>query len=481
MGLHLCKWTGGGLQKNKTTQFKQTKNRNQRRLTQPPLQLRKNKKMKLKYILGCAALALAFTMPAHADVTVTITGATAFRAATLLSIHAQYVASSLPFKFAHDQAPSAYSGATRAIFIGTFPGVTGTTTIKCCFTGSVEGIRALVPVSDPAPPTYYDASLLAGTTAIVGGAELANQGTNTAAALGTQSDIAFSDVTKSSTPYSAFALQPSTPAAGVIVFTMIGSNGCPISNVTSQQFRALLSTGSQPLSLFTGVATDTQLIFATGRNDGSGTRTTYLAETGFGITKTVQQYVTNVSTSTALTTIQLVPAGGVNNPLLPGQSTSNASTVWGQDVDGNGGYNSGSKLRTDLGKTGTSVTVLDAAGNDAFGSPQVVTLVTWLSLNDAVTARTNGAKILGYNGVILSDIAVSGSTMSAADKAKVTNGAYTAWGYENMYRNNSITSGDKITVYNNIKGAIPSNLAAAGIAITDMNVSRSKDGGVVAP
>jgi hypothetical protein len=434
--------------------------------------------MKLtKYLAGFAAFAFAAT--SHADVTVNITGATAFRAATLASIKAKYVASNDAFKFAHDQSAGSLTGATRAIFIGTFPGVTGTTTIRCCFTGSVEGVRALVPVTDPLPPTYYPAAVLDSTTAIVGGAEAA--AASTAGAATDTSHIAFSDVSSSSTPYASYALQPSDPAAGVIVFTMLTNEGSAVTSVSAQQFRALLSRGFQPLSLFTGNPADTNLVFATGRNDGSGTRTTYLAEVGYGVANTVKQYVTNVSTATELTTIQLVPAGGLNSPALPGQSASNASTVWGQDVDGNGGYNSGSTLRTDMGKTGASVTVLDETGADAFGAPVPVSLVTWLSVNDAVTARNNGAIFCSYNGAKLNDIAASGSTMSAADKAKVTNGVYSAWGYERMYRRNDITSGDAKTVYDGIKAAIPANLGAAGIALTDMNVSRPSDGGTVAP
>jgi len=439
--------------------------------------------MKLKSILGGTALALAFLASAQADVTVNITGATAFRSATLASIKARYLAAGTPlFKFAHDQGAGSLTGATRAIFIGNFPGVTGTTTIRCCFTGSVEGIRALIPgVVDPLPPTYYQPALLSATTATAGGAELASQGTTGAAALGGISDIAFSDVTKSSTPYSAASLQPSTPAAGVILFTMIGNKGWPssVTSITAQQFRAIFGKGMQPLSLLTGNATDTDYVFATGRNDGSGTRTTYLAETGFGISNTVQQFVANTSTATALTQIQLVPAGGVNSPVLPGQSASNASTVWGLDVDGNGGYNSGSTLRGDLAKTSTAVTVLDASGADAFGAPVKLYLVSWLSLSDAATARTGGATILGYEGVILSDYATSG-TLSAADTAKITNGAYTAWGYENMYLRNDVTSGDKLAVYSGIKNNLTLS-GTAGIPLSSMAVGRSVDGGTVSP
>lgn len=447
------------------------------------------------YLAGFAAFAFAAT--SYADVTVNVTGATAFRGATLASIKAKYVASGAAFKFAHDQDATKLTGATRAIFIGTFPGVTGTTTIRCCFTGSVEGIRALIPtVTDPLPPTYYQPSLLSGTTAVVGGAELASQGTTGAAALGGISDIAFSDVSSSSSPYAASSLQPSDPAAGVIVFTMITNKNSTITNVTAQQFRALLTKGFQPLSLFSGDQTQdpdgsrsgvtpnpatAAYVFATGRNDGSGTRTTYLAETGFGVANTVNQYVTNVSTDTTLTTIQRVPAGGVNSPVLAGQSASNASTVWGQDIDGNGGYSSGATLRGDMAKSGESVTVLDETGADAFGSLQRAYLVTWLSLSDAATARSNGAIFCGYNGVKLNDIAAAGTAMSDADKAKVVGGVYSAWGYERMYLRNDVTSGDKLTVYTGVKGAIPSNLGTAGLALTDMKVSRSTDGGTVAP
>jgi hypothetical protein len=445
----------------------------------------------MKLTKQLAALsALTFCTTAYGDVTVDITGATAFRAATLLSIKAKYVASGAAFKFAHDQATAGgttFNGATRSIWIGTFPGVSGTTTIRTCFTGSVEGIRAVAGAADPLPPTYYQSSLLASTTAIVGGAELANQGTTGAAT--DPSEIAFSDVAKAATPYASYSLQPASPACGVIVFTMLTNEGSTVTNVTSQQFRALMTSGFQPLSLFTGNAADTTYVFATGRNDGSGTRTTYLAETGFGIANPVKQYVTNVSTSTALSTIQLVPAGGIvdQDPItpgiqgLPGQSAANASTVWGQDVAGNGGYNSGSTLRTDMGKTGAAVTVLDENGTDAFGEQVRVDFVTFLSLNDAVTARGNGAIFCAYNGVKLNDIAASGTTMSAADKAKVTEGLYTAWGFQQMYRRNDITSGDAVTVYDGIKAAIPANLGSAGIALTDMHVGRPFDGGVVAP
>jgi hypothetical protein len=449
----------------------------------------------MKLTKQIAALsALTFCTTAYGDVTVDITGATAFRAAALTAIRAKYNASNAAYQFAHDQASGLYTGATRSIFKGTFPGIAGVTTVRTSFNGSVEGIRALVdsPASDPTYYTEISGNLV--TAAAIGGGETHKDTplfAKTVAA--SQSEIAFSDVSKAATPYSGFSLQPSDATCGVVVFTMLTNEGSPVTNVTSQQFRALMTNGFQPRSLFSGVAADNPdgdapgpnagYVFGTGRNDGSGTRTTYLGETGYGVANAVKQYVTNVSSGTALTTIQLVPAGGVNVPASAGQLADNKSTVWGNDIAGNGGYSSGSALRTDMGKTGAAVTVLDDTGADAFGAPVKADLVTWLSLNDAITARGNGAIFCSFNGVKLNDIALAGSTMSATDRAKVTEGVYTAWGFQQLYRRNDITSGDAVTVYAGIKTALetPANLGAAGITVPEMHVGRPFDGGTVAP
>ena len=440
------------------------------------------------FIAGLSAF--AFASAAYADVTVTITGATAFRAATLLSIRSRFSDSGQPYKFATDgaavgQLNVAAPGNTRAIFIGTFPSVPGTTTIKCCFTGSVEGIRAVTGAVDPSPPTYYPSSVLNGTTAVSGaGGEAALGATGSPVALNGPSDIAFSDVSKAITPYASLPTLPAQASSGVVVFTMLTNEGSAITNVTNLQYRALLTSGFQPLSLFTGNPADTTNVFATGRNDGSGTRSSYLSGVGFGVANAVKQYITIATSGDTITKLQLVPAGGVNTlngQATTGQNASNASTVWGQDIAGNGGYNSGSTLRGDMARTATAVTVLDNEGLDSFGVPVRTDLVTWLSVNDAITARAGGAKFCAFNGVNLDEAAASGTALGANDKKKVTEGLYTAWNYEQMYRRSIYTTGDVVTIYNGIKAEIPTNLAAAGIALTDMHVGRTNDGGVVAP
>ncbi len=445
--------------------------------------------MKLtKYLAGLAAFAFASTSHA-ADVTVNITGANAFRAATINAIKAQYLVGNgtVSFKYAHDKAAGGITGCTRAIFIGNFPGVTGTTTIRCCFTGSVEGVRAMMPeVTDPSPPTYFNPSVLTSTTATDTGAELASQ-TTPVAALGTTSDIAFSDVGKDSTPYGKYAAFEDQ--VGVIVFSMVTNNGASsnLTSVSSQQYRAVLGKGPQPLSLFTGLtADDSSFVVAMGRSDLSGTRTTYLAETGFGFVNPVLQYVLNTFSGTAMTRLQLVPASGISTLAPAGNgnncsTTGNASTVWSQSVDGNGGYSSGGDIATAMAKTGGAVTVYGASGSDQLGGTKNVALISWVGISDAMTIRNNGGRIIGYNGVTLSDLAISGTELSVNDKAKIGRGQYTAWGYERIFRNRNLTSGDKLTVYNALFSELPARIGAAGMAKSELMVGREVDGGVVAP
>lgn len=467
-------------------------------------------------IAGLSALSL--TSMSYATTTVDITGATAFRAATLLAIKAQFAASGVAFQYGHDAAAgnlnTAAPGATRAIFKGTIRNATNTANIsdvvvRCTFNGSVQGINALV---NNVNPTYYiDSSANLITAAAIGGGETHVATTpvtrTTEAAI---SEVAFSDVSKDSTPFAASSVLGGP--VGVVVFTMLGSEGTTFSNVTSQQFRALMTSGFQPLSLFTGSEADNPLdpagdgvgpnaarVFATGRNDGSGTRTTYLAETGFGVSKKVKQYVTNTSTTTVLSTIQLVPYAGVATApqvAVPGQLAANASSIWPANIglgnDGNGGYDSGNTLRADMGKTGGAVTVYDENGTDAFGAPIKLTLLTWLSLNDAVNARGNGAVFLGYDGVKLDVTADTNTAMTATDIAKVTEGLYTAWGFQQMYRDSTIDGVDadpavaaeelvQIAVYDSLFKSVQTNLGIAGLPVSAMHVGRPTDGGIVAP
>ncbi len=427
--------------------------------------------MNIRNILTGAIALSTLATAAQADVEILITGATAFRAATITGIKAQFTTGG-SYVFAHNVAAGGVTGADRVTFKGVFPGVAGTTTVRCSFSGSVEGIRAIALGGTHSPAFIQDTALAnPGTDA---GEAVNENALKTGDTLVQTAKFAFSDVRQSSTPVSA-SLNPASPKVGVIPFTMVVNEGTPstFSNVSNQQFKALFSSGFQPLSMFTADNADSgTFVFATGRNDGSGTRTTYMAESGLGITALVNQYLATASTSTALTTIRLVPAA----------NGTNASTVWGQDVDGNGGYNSGSALRTDMGKTSSAVTVLDAQNNDILGGPAQVYLATFLSISDARTAVIAGARIIGYNGSSLDSLNTS-STLSSTDKAKITEGQYSAWGFENLYYAGSLST-DENTVYTAVKSAINTSFAPSyltGIPLSEMNVSRPDDGAPIAP
>jgi hypothetical protein len=439
--------------------------------------------MNIRNILtGTIALATLVTTVKAADVELRLTGATAFRTATINALKASFDAGT-GYTFAHNKAAgsSAYNGADRITFKGNFPGVTGTTTVRCSFNGSVEGIRAIALGGADNPAFITDVAL-----ASPGGdaGELANENANVTGSTTTQlAKFAFSDVRQSSTPIASPTLSPANPKVGVVVFSLLANEGAPagLTNVTFQQFQALFSQGSLPLRVFTGVATDTANVYATGRNDGSGTRTTYMAESGLGITTQVNQFVATTSSGNLISVLQKVPAGGAT--INGSFDSTSASTVWGQDADGNGGYFSGSVLRTEMARLTNNTQVLDFDGGELEPAGSSCYLITFLSNPDALNARQNGAKILGWNGVTLSSLQTT-AALDATDRAKVTEGQYSAWGFENLYYNGSLST-DENTVYTAIKTGIPTTLISAGyvpgIPLADMHVSRPDDGAPIAP
>lgn len=462
-----------------------------------------------KFLTGL--LAVAFASPAF-GLTFEITGATAFRRATIESVSALYAANGGVWRFVHNRATAAdYINSDFITYEGTITGLPGTTVIRCAFNGSVEGLRAIAqPGSGDA--SYFKLSALTITPTVAG----ANQfGVSTTGNVETAvAEMAFSDTSVSISPYAASSQFGFGSSPGVVVFGLVASEGASaITNVTNQQYNTLLKNGYVPMSNFTGVATDTNKIFCTGRNDGSGTRSSYLSEMGYGVANAVNQYLVVGSNGNEITALQKVPAGGTNdtdgnstngvqlNPatdiatfdVVPGgafnqvtQLFTSASTVWGQDIAGNGGAFSGSVLRGHLALKGTSVTVFDEEGYDLFGAPQTnIGMVSWISLNDAINARANGATLAAFNGVSLavSDVdpdPLGSFVMTAADKAKVYRGTYSAWNFENFYYRTG-SSADTVALYNQIVSSVSTNLGAAGLKISDMKVGRTDDGGIINP
>ena len=429
-------------------------------------------------LTGTIALA-TLTTTVKADVEVRITGATAFRTAAINALKAQFDIGNngVSYAYAHNKAAGSVNAADRVTFKGKFPGIAGTTTVRVSHNGSVEGLRAIATPNTTNNPFFITDGALSAPS---------GSGAETAGVSGTTTQqvakFSYTDVLQSSTPVTG-ALEPSDPKIGVTLFTMIANDGAPagLTNVNFQQFKQLFKGGRLPLSHFTGNAADTNFVYATGRNDGSGTRTAYMAECQLGVASTVNQYVATspgTGTAGAVSVIQLVPAGGatINGTFDP----TSASTLWGQDLPGNGGYFSGSVLRDVMGRTTASTQVLDNEGEEiAAAGP--LHLVSWISTADAVPARQAGAKILGWNGSIL-DSLNTGTTLSATDLAKITEGQYTAWTFQNLYYVGTLST-DENAVYTAVKTGIPASLVAAGyvpgVPVGIMNVDRSDDGAPV--
>jgi len=457
--------------------------------------------MKKLLLLAVAGTALAGSV--QAQTVINITGATAFRTAAVTAINAAFNSGgSFSYGFANTDvaaATTSLTNGTNQIWRGTFGTISGTTIIRTSWNGSIEGVRALV-----APGGLNNADYL--LTSVASVALTAGGGTPATRNFGVDretavADLAFSDATINSSPLTGTVFGG---PVGTVVFSMIANRTwknddatatAGLNSISAQQFKTLAAAGSLPLGFFKGNSTETTRVYLTGRNDGSGTRTIYLAETGYGIARAVQQYVVHDRSSPTNAPIILKTAkgGGFN---FQGVATPDyKSTVWSNDTDGNGGYVSGGDLRTDLTKTTTSTAVWEFADQDfsddfdASEDAQVTAaaklyLLTWITASDARSARGTGlasaatAKVLGYNGVILDGLAGDNppSQISVADRAKVANGAYTAWSYQQLYH---LNSANQVIVFNSLKASLNTVAAVgtAGVPLGEMNVNRSSDGG----
>jgi hypothetical protein len=414
--------------------------------------------MKFKSLL-IGASALGFAASAQAQTVINITGATAFRSAAHSAIMASFNQSgALGTTWNYATNNAAGSGTMgRAIYKGTFPGISGTTVIRTSWTGSVEGVRALTKPT-LVPETYLkDSNLnLSGFTAgVKGGASDTETSTSHA--------FAFADMAQAAAPAAYASPKLNGVPVGVIAFApVINRNAdAAITNITINQFRRLVSNGTLPLSMLTGNASSNGTVYNVQRNDGSGTRVIHLAEIGHGPANLTKGYL--LTGSSSLDTPVLAP--------LTANTTTNPNTAISNDyrstsVLGNGGYTSGGTIATWMR--------LPSSGN--------FNIVSWLGTPDAVSAYNTGSggRVLAYNGEKLDGIAAGGLT--DADRDKIRTGKYSAWSFEQLFYVGTLASGSaKKAVYDKLVANIPSNLGTAGVAISTMSVTRTTDGGTIMP
>ena len=446
--------------------------------------------MKLKTILT-GALALAITSSAMAQTTdILVTGATAFRQATMQAIYDAYDSVGdlgVNFTVAHDFNGNNLSqliASNRAVFSGTFPGIAGTTVIRTSFNGSTEGLNAIAGNNNP---SFLTTGALVPTNVIVGA--------KTSPTENVRPKFSFSDVYQSTSPITNEVLNPvGESKVGVVTFAMVAGRQATNSaydrftNVTFQHCKALWGAGFVPLSLITGNTNDTVRVYATGRNDGSGTRSAYLTEWQYGVANVVKQYVHTFDgiTNGAIQKMVLVPIGSnLTNTSVTFRTgrANDASTLWGNTVVGNGGYSSSSALRGLMTNTSASVQIHNGSSGN-FQTARTIIPLTWLSTADTQNAVAAGAKLIAFNGEKVTPLASTnpsvyqGSGFNQEDFFKIARGAYSAWSYQHLYYSGSLSANEQ-TWYDAMKTTyLPSGLqiTANGLRLEDMAVTRVDDG-----
>ena len=425
----------------------------------------------IKSTLFCAVLTM-FTGHAFAQTDVNITGSTAYRANVYRAIQAIL---STGYTLAYDGTGTAsqatLEGSGHAIFKGTLASNTNTSVIiKTSFSGSEAGIQAV------GKGTLIGFFADGTTTTAFPGTASASVGANTEAATVDMADTrqAASNFLGSYQGFTYPALtENSNSPVGVVPFKFYGAPGTTITNVTSQQVRALYNGngGSLPLSFFTGASGDLgTTVVATGRDNDSGTRVTLFSESGVGsrtvANGNVAPFKANTNSDTNEGDIITTAAGSIDH-----FNTYPAGTVNGIGIAaGDNGYHSGGKLAAALNNT----------------VPAGFQFVGYASTNDGdgqLATRPGhsgtGTVELAFNGVTL-----GGGTTSTYDYNTNTNltfGTYTYWGYEHMYMKPG-TTGAVLAAANDISSNLKSTNAI--VLLTSMHVNRGGsfiDGGTIFP
>jgi len=395
----------------------------------------------MKSLFKYSAIAAAMLLAQQAAaVDIVITGSTAFRSATHTAIANMMTGETV----AHSHA-TALSSANQSTFKGTIAGISGTVYVFCSWSGSATGIIAV-------------ANSTAVSVITAGQVDALSSGTTNANITPSSTMVprmAFSDVYKESTSAASAALTDSRPA--VIPFRFVKNRGssASLTNVTAQHYRSLWNNNTAPLGLFTGNIADTTTVISLGRDNGSGTRITVMAESKFGIGNLVQQWkATTTGTAGSTGVVTKAQIWGVGDGV-------------GSTVAGNGGYSSGSNIATVMGCTSSGVELYEADGTSLIDTKDVI-LLSYMGLSDTSTATGTGATALPYEGVNYTADAVY-------------NGSYTLWGYLHLYYPTLTTDESTFRTGLNTQLASSSVLGANGLLFSAMQCARTSDGGIVTP
>jgi hypothetical protein len=396
------------------------------------------KKFKTITMLALAASALAGT--ASAQTKIYITGATAFRSA------------------AHQAIQDTLAGETVAAFVGTSASSSDAVlytggniggipvTIKTSFAGSTGGIQVVAANSPTIPVKFLPDGVVGASQPDPRNSVIPAQFESAVA------DMTFSDCYQANSVFRGnfqtnnYSIL-TDKIVGVVSFRWVASDSFPTDNITPNQIQKLLSFGSQPLALFTGLNADQdKFVYVTGRNPDSGTRVIALSESGYGAFTTVVHNKPNT-----FSTAPVASKNGVCNSIIqyPIETINGVST----DFVGNSGESSGSSMRNFL----THAYVIP--GETA------TYMVGAMSASDFNSISGDGAVPLKWNGVAFSEQAVQ-------------EGSYTFWSYQHlMYKP---LAGVKSTFATNLETNIKNvTNVTPNVRLSTMQVERTGDGTIV--
>jgi hypothetical protein len=442
--------------------------------------------MKSFKLLAAASLAAGFASAAFAaPLVVNITGSTAFRSATTLGeitllSHASGGGAASPTGAFVGAGP--FTKATYSIVHGFLADGVTEVYIRNDWTGATAGVTDLANGNTALTwvPTGSIGSVALASDGTGGTSLATGANTDTGAPMVSMDDEQANDSAASivggpnpGPTYAANILNAALQAGGTstganagpvaaVTFAWAagvqstGTGACPISNITQEQAAALLVNGYLPLSVFTGNSADaSNFVFMIGRNEDSGSRCAYEAESlGGGIGGAgafgapIQQFMLKQSgvpypANNAYASLSVGSNTIAGFKLWPASWAVNTIPTLNWRTIGHSGYNTGGDVATILETPNpvvtTGWTVANAPAGFTVGTSKAY-FVSCLGTSDALAVAKLGGTILSYNGNLPATMpAVSGSATAYSDFVPVVQGQYSIWTTEFLYYLNSAT------------------------------------------
>ncbi|MGA9776895.1 MAG: hypothetical protein WBS33_01355 [Verrucomicrobiia bacterium] len=451
--------------------------------------------MKISTQITAALVALGLVSQAMAtDPVVYLTGSTAFRSTIFASLSDNNGDAGAVFESGTitygTWGNSSAGSANYMVFHGTLTNGQSVY-LNCAWSGSEAGIASACNTTlgntdrngNPitlagSPETWVDYTTA--TLASGGNVQSGNPGPNGTIQNGAQleasshgADLSQAD-TSQAVSWTPFVASTQTAlkdygSQGVVTFTMSRNvNPAPTqawldcSNITLPQINILLKDGAVPAGFISGnPADDNFVVYAVGRNRGSGTRMNMLADSTYGAHNTVLQYSIGYG----------IEAGEAQTP----------TTLWLTN-ENNGGYESGGGVAKALADTGSSSTSGSCQQADPFNGGTGWFAIGYLSPSDALSTGNNGGQTPPLNPGTNNWVTVDGVPSS---NGAIENGSWWYWGHEHLYGKFGI-SGIQDTVGGVVFNAVSNELGLlgfgnvagghdAGIPYSKMNVSKASD------